>query len=191
MKLKNVLVLVLAVAAVALAATGIQAAVSQSSTNVPLAIPDGPAGNVNSTLNFSVAGTITDANVQFSITHTWDSDIRVTLASPSVGAQILVQNCGGSSDNYTNTIIDADGATPIPCTCTSQAICNAFQGTFNNTSVTGAGSMNAFDTNASNGTWTLNVADDSAICTGTLTAWSVTLDGAAPLPVELIHFEIE
>jgi subtilisin-like proprotein convertase family protein len=188
LKLKNILAAATVFALIVLGAVGVYAAVSQSSTNVPVAIPDN--GSTNSTLNFTVAGTITDANVQVSITHTWDSDVRTTLASPTVAAQTLWANCGGSSDNFTNTIIDADAATPIPCTCTSQAICNAFTGTFNNTSVVAAGSMNAFDTTASNGTWTLNVADDSAICTGTLTAWSLTLDGAQPLPVELLEFQV-
>ena len=50
--------------------------------------------------------------------------------------------------------------------------------------------MNAFDGSVSGGVWTLNVADDSAICTGTLNAWSLTLDGAPPLPVELMSFDV-
>ncbi len=33
--------------------------------------------------------------------------------------------------------------------------------------------------------------DDSSICTGTLNAWSLTIDGPAPLPVELMNFEVE
>jgi subtilisin-like proprotein convertase family protein len=50
--------------------------------------------------------------------------------------------------------------------------------------------MDAFDTTSSGGVWTLNVVDDSSICTGTLNAWSLTLDGAPPLPVELMTLEI-
>ena len=51
--------------------------------------------------------------------------------------------------------------------------------------------MNAFDGSSSGGVWTLTVWDDSSICTGTLNSWSLTLDGAPPLPVELVSFEIE
>ena len=41
------------------------------------------------------------------------------------------------------------------------------------------------------GTWTLNVQDDSPADTGTLTAWSLTLTGPPPLPVELMNFEVK
>jgi subtilisin-like proprotein convertase family protein len=54
-----------------------------------------------------------------------------------------------------------------------------------------AGTMNAFDTTASNGIWTLTVADDSTIITGTLVSWSLTLDGPPPLPVELMSYEVD
>lgn len=170
-------------------AVRIRAAVTESSTNVPLAIPD--AGNINSTLNFSVNGTITDANLTVSITHTWADDIELRLTSPSVAAQLLWQDCGGSGDNLTNTVIDNDAAGLGGCAFAN----NPHTGSFQPTDGTGAapaaasGSMNAFDGSASGGVWTLNVTDDSSICTGTLDAWSLTLDGAAPLPVELMKFE--
>ena len=50
--------------------------------------------------------------------------------------------------------------------------------------------MDAFDGSTSGGVWTLTAADDSSIITGTLNSWSLTLDGAPPLPVELMSFEI-
>jgi serine protease len=174
---------------VAFGAVQIFAAVTESSTNVPLAIPD--AGAVASTLNFSVNGTITDANLTVAITHTWNDDLDVTLASPSIAAQLLLNDCAGSGDNVSATI-DQDAGGLAPCTAGA-----TISGTFQPTSGTGAGpaaatgTMNAFDGSTSGGIWTLNVTDDSAGCTGTLTAWSLTLDGAAPLPVELMSFEIE
>ncbi len=184
MNLKNrkLFVPLLALGLVALGAVQLFAAVTESSTNVPLAIPDG--GSVNSTLNFSVAGTITDANLTFSISHAWDSDIAISLTGPGAPIQLLVQNCGGSADNFTNTTIDED-AGAFPCAGTAGP---PFTGSFQSPA---AGTMNAFDSTASNGIWTLNAADDSAIITGTLTSWSLTLDGAAPLPVELMSFEVD
>lgn len=174
---------------VAFGAAQIFAAVTESSTNVPLAIPDG--GAVASTLNFSVNGTITDADLTLAITHTWNDDLDVTLASPSVAAQLLLNDCAGSGDNVSATI-DQDAGGLNAC-----APNTSITGTFQPTSGTGAGpaaatgSMNAFDGSMSGGIWTLNVTDDSAGCIGTLTAWSLTLDGAPPLPVELMSFEIE
>jgi subtilisin-like proprotein convertase family protein len=174
---------------VALGAVQIYAAVTESSTNVPLAIPDN--GNVNSTLNFSVNGTITDVNLTVDVAHTWNDDIELRLASPSVAQQLLWQDCGGSSDNITGTIDQQAGSLS---TCPSTGSIN---GTFQPTDGTAAapvaatGTLNAYNGSSSGGVWTLNVVDDSSICTGTLNAWSLTIDGAAPLPVELMSFEIE
>ncbi len=193
MKNRKLIVPILALALVAVGAAQLFAAVTESSTNVPLAIPDN--GNVNSTLNFSVNGTMTDANLTVNITHTWNADIRLTLNSPTVAAQILWNNCGQSGDNLTNTVIDNDAAGLSPCTFAAMPFTGSFQptnGQSNGTPVpiAATGSMNAFDTTMSGGVWTLNVADDSGVCTGTLTAWSLTLDGPPPLPVELMNFEI-
>lgn len=181
MKTRNLLFAVLALAVVVFGAAQLYAAVTESSTDVPKAIPDN--SSTTSTLNFSVNGTITDANLTFTIAHAWDSDVFVSLTSPVVAIQALVQNCGGSADNFTNTTIDED-AGPMTCAGTTGA---PFTGSFQSPA---GGSMDAFDTTASNGTWTLTVGDDSAIITGILNSWSLTLDGAPPLPVELMSFEI-
>lgn len=193
MKTRNLLLAVVALAIVALGATQLFAVVTQSSTDVPKAIPDN--GSTTSTLNFTVNGTITDANLTVNIAHTWNADIRLTLTSPSVAAQILWQNCGQSGDNLTNTVIDNDAAGLSPCTFAAAPFTGSFQPTFATQGATpnpvpASGSMNAFDGSASGGVWTLNVADDSSICTGTLNAWSLTLDGAPPLPVELMSFDV-
>ncbi|HXU33190.1 MAG TPA: proprotein convertase P-domain-containing protein [Thermoanaerobaculia bacterium] len=193
MKNRKLIVPLLALGLVAMGAVQLFAAVTESSTNVPLAIPDN--GNVNSTLNFSVNGTMTDANLTVNITHTWNADLRLTLNSPTVAAQILWQNCGQSGDNLTNTVIDNDAAGLSPCTFAAQPFTGSFQPTFATQGATpnptaASGSMNSFDGTMSGGVWTLNVADDSSICTGTLNAWSLTLDGPPPLPVELMNFEI-
>lgn len=189
MKTRNLLLAVLALVVAVFGAAQLYAAVTEPSTNVPLAIPD--AGNVNSTLNFSVNGTITDANLTVDIAHTWNDDIELTLTSPSIAAQLLWRDCGGSGDNLQATI-DNDAAALSTCPTTGP-----ITGTLLPTDGTGAapvaapGSLNAFDGSTSGGVWTLNVADDSSICTGTLNSWSLTLDGAPPLPVELMSFEIQ
>ncbi len=188
MKTRNLLLAVVALAIVALGATQLFAVVTQSSTDVPKAIPDN--GSTTSTLNFTVNGTITDANLDVNITHTWNDDIDLSLTSPSVAAQILLNDCGGSGDNVVATI-DQDAA--ALSTCPTTTISGSIQPTSGAgaTPVAAAGSLNAFDTTASGGVWTLTVADDSSICTGTLNSWSLTLDGAPPLPVELMSFEIQ
>jgi subtilisin-like proprotein convertase family protein len=151
-------------------------------------IPDFTTTGINSTLNFTVAGTVTDANLNIgNLTHTFDGDIEFRLMRPG-GALILVfSDCGGTSENFVNTVISDEGVAPAcaaggPFTGTFQGAPN---GIVNPTIMTG------FDTFASNGVWTLNVSDDSAADTGTLNAWGITLDGAPPLPVELQKLEVK
>lgn len=196
MKTYKSLAVAAGVLTLAVSAARLYAAVSVASTDVPKPIPDAVGavpGTVSSTLAFVVAGTITDANVQFNITHTWDSDVRVTLTGPggAPGPITLMQNCGGSGDNFNNTVIDDAGV------ATGCGFVNApFAGTFQAqqgapTSAPNPTALAAFNTIGSAGTWTLTAIDDSAICTGTLNAWSLTLNGAPPLPVELTDFDVK
>lgn len=194
MKIRKLIVPLLALALVTVGAAHLFAAITESSGDVPRAIPDN--GSVNSTLNFSVNSTIGDANLTVSIAHTWNADLRLTLSSPTVAPQILWQNCGGTSDNLTNTVLDNDAASLSTCMFSGAPFTGSFQPTngqtnANPTPIAASGSMNAFDATMSGGVWTLNVADDSPICVGTLTAWSVTIDPTPPWPVELMNYEID
>jgi subtilisin-like proprotein convertase family protein len=199
--LRKALALTAGALAVVAGTVQLYAAVTVSSTNVPVPIPDN--GSATSTLSvdtttvpggvgFPTPWNLTDVNVTFSVTHTWDDDVLISIASPAVVTPVtIMQNCGGSADNFANTVIDDASATAIDCTFTGAP----FTGTFR--AQQGAGpapnptALAAFNGTAANGTWTLTAADDSAICTGTLTAWSITLDGPAPLPVELQNFGVK
>lgn len=179
-------------------AVKIYAAVTETSTNVPLVIPDATTdggggtvpGVVSSTLNFSVNGTISDVNLNVAITHTWNDDIEIRLTSPAVAAQLLWNNCGGSGDNFSLTIDQQAGALS---TCPTSTITGTSLPTDGTAAVPVAapGTLNAFNGTASGGVWTLAVSDNSPICTGTLTGWGLTIDGPSPLPVELMTFEVQ
>jgi subtilisin-like proprotein convertase family protein len=194
--------LALTAAALAVVAGTVQlyAAVTVSSTNVPVPIPDN--SSTTSTLSvdtttvpggvgFPTPWNMTDVNVTFSITHTWDDDVVVSIASPGVVTPVqIMANCGGSGDNFTNTVID-DGGVAANCGFPGAPYTGTFQAMQGTTPTPNPTALAAFNGTAANGTWTLTVADDSAICTGTLTAWSITVDGPPPLPVELQNFEIQ
>jgi subtilisin-like proprotein convertase family protein len=203
--------LALTAAALAVVAGSVQlyAAVTVNSTNVPQVIPDN--GQVTSTLSvdtttvpggagFPTPWNLTDVNVTFSITHTWDDDVRVQITSPAVAAVTIMANCGGSGDNFTGTTIDDAGTAIGVANCQTSGAPVPFAGSFQ--ALTGGGpgaqpptaaptALAAFNGTAANGTWTLTVADDSAVCTGTLDSWSITVDGPAPLPVELQNFDVK
>lgn len=178
--------------AMGVGAARIHAAVTQASADVPKAIND--LVTVTSTLNFTVNGTITDANLLFNIRHTWDGDVGIQLTRPG-GAAVLLWNgpagtgsCGGSGDNYTNTVIDNQGAVPN-CAAAGAPYTGNFQGAPNGT--VNATVMNAFNAATSGGVWTLSVNDDAGLDTGTLLGWSLILDGPPPLPVELMKMEVK
>ncbi len=185
--------------ALVVGAASLYATVTVSSTNVPVAIPDN--GSTTSTLvvdNTTVSNpgsiappwNITDLNVQFSVTHTWDDDVLIQIASPAVTAVTIMQNCGGSADNFTNTVID-DAGVAADCGFAGAPFTSTFQAHQGAGPAPNPTALAAFNGTDAFGTWTLTAADDSAICTGTLTAWSLTLSGAAPLPVELTNFNVE
>ncbi|MET0555501.1 MAG: proprotein convertase P-domain-containing protein [Vicinamibacteria bacterium] len=194
--------LALTAAALAVVAGSVQlyAAVTVSSTNVPVAIPDN--GSTTSTLavntttvpggvGFPTPWPMTDVNVTFNITHTWDDDVVVQIASPTIAAVTIMQNCGGSGDNFNNTTIDDAAAGPANCAFAGAPYAGTFQAMQGATPNPNATALAAFNGAPADGTWTLTVADDSSICTGTLNAWSITVNGPAPLPVELQNFEIK
>lgn len=198
-KMRTALALGAAAMAVVVGTAQLYASVTVSSTNVPVAIPDN--GSTTSTLSVDTTTlpggvgiptpwNMTDVNVRFTVTHTWDDDVLISIASPAVAAVTIMQNCGGSADNFTNTVIDDAGAV-ANCGFAGAPFTGTFQAHQGAGPAPNPTALAAFNGTAANGTWTLTAADDSAICTGTLTAWSVTLDGPAPLPVELQNFEVK
>jgi len=103
---------------------------------------------------FTVSGelpVITDVNVRFSARHTHDSDLDVYLLPPGQAMYVeLFTDVGGSQDNFQETILDDQAATPI----TSGAA--PFQGTY-----IPEGSLASLNGKNPNGVWALVVADDS------------------------------
>src|SRR5262249_57827992 len=128
---------------------------SYSSTNVPVAIPD--LGTATSKLTIADIGQIVDINVTLNISHTYDSDLVVSLIGPDNTTVTLFSNVGGSGDNFTNTVLDDQAATLI-----SSGVA-PFTGTYRPS----PGMLSSFNSHATNGTWTLKAQDTAAADTGT------------------------
>ncbi len=135
-----------------------------SSTDVPKPIPD--LTTITSTLTVSGAGIITDINVTLNITHTFDSDLVITLISPNGTQVTLASHDGRSGDNYTNTTFDDQATASI---ASGRA---PFSGSFKP-----IGSLATLNGLNANGTWTLQVADTVAQDSGTLNSWSLQITG--------------
>ncbi len=110
---------------------------------------------------------IADVNVRLNITHTFDSDLTVTLISPAGIRVPLFAGVGGSGDNFVNTVLDDEAATAIG------AGVAPFTGSFRPIS-----SLGVLDGVSANGTWTLEIRDTAAQDVGTLNNWGLDfLDG--------------
>ncbi|QLE57341.1 S8 family serine peptidase [Nostoc sp. TCL26-01] len=136
---------------------------STFSNTSALSIPD--ASTINSNLNVSgLSGAIVDVNVALNITHTFASDLDVFLISPTGTRVELFTDVGGSGDNFTFTVLDDEATTLIT------ADTAPFTGIFRP-----EGLLSAFDNQNPNGTWKLEITDDSVGDVGTLKYWSLNL----------------
>ncbi|MBI4931179.1 MAG: CotH kinase family protein [Bacteroidetes bacterium] len=142
-------------------------------------IPD-DGTSINFTINVSGLASPLDTinfgleEVCINATHTWDSDLEISLIAPDGTVFILTSGNGGSDDDYTNTCFRNDAVTPI-----TQG--NApFTGTFRP-----QGDM-SFVNNGQNGNgqWKLHILDTYAFADqGNLLDWSIAFgtNPASPL----------
>jgi len=130
-------------------------------------------GPTTSPANVATAGVIgagggqyTLDNVAINLTHTWDSDLSISLVSPMGTSLDLSSGNGGSGDNYTSTVF-MDGA---PSITTGAA---PFTGTFE---AEGGPFAAAFAGESITGNWTLSICDSANGDGGNLLSYCITLN---------------
>ena len=111
---------------------------------------------------------ITDLNVAINVTHTYDSDLIISLKSPTGVVSTLSYRRGGSGDNFVSTIFDDEATKAI-----SSGIA-PFTGSFKPDTT-----LSAFDGLNSRGVWTLTVEDKARGDIGSLKNWAISLTGAS------------
>ncbi len=133
-----------------------------ASADVPVDIPISGTPTVTSILTITDAGSITDVNVlNLEITHTWISDLDVTLSSPSGTSVQLFTSICGSDDNLSASFDDEAASGTLPCPPTDG---NTYQPT---------GSLANLIGEPAAGTWTLTIADTAGGDGGELTGWTL------------------
>ena len=137
-----------------------------NSTDTPVTIVDKETVYSNRSLS-GIPGLISDVDVTLNISHTWDEDLGVYLVAPSGTRVELFTGVGSSFDNFTNTELDDEAATPI----TSGGA--PFSGSWQP-----EGFLSDFDGQDPNGTWTLEISDNFAGDQGALTSWSLDISYA-------------
>ncbi len=137
--------------------------------NTPMPLVD----NGLATSSMVVAGLtspVADVNVRINLTHTWVSDMLLTLVSPN-GTRVVLSAFVGAADadDMTNAIFDDEAATSI------NSASAPFTGTFRPQQP-----LSAFDNANGNGTWTLELEDTFAIDTGVLLEWELIISVPEP-----------
>jgi len=136
---------------------------SYSSADVPLSISSNAV--IESTLLVLESSIISDVNVTLDISHTWDSDLDVSLESPDGTVIQLFSGVGGSGDNFSGTILDDEAEGSI------QFGSAPFLGSYQPD-----GSLSDLDTEDVMGEWTLFAADLVSGDEGTLNSWSIEIE---------------
>jgi subtilisin-like proprotein convertase family protein len=132
------------------------------STDVPQPIAD--LGDAESDVTIALAGRIVDINVTLNITHTYDSDLQISLVSPAGTRVTLAASNGGPGNNFTNTTFDDQAATSITGGSAP------FTGSFRPRE-----KLSLFNGELAAGVWTLEVEDVIALDEGALNSWSITI----------------
>lgn len=141
--------------------TGYNHIADETTITVPINV-SGLATAIND--NFGVA------HICLNITHSYDADLIVKLQSPTGTVVNLIQNSGGSGNNFFGTCLGMDGV--------SFLIANPpYAGLF-----FPAGEINSFNNGQNpNGVWTLIVTDVSAPDTGYISSASIEFTNNPPL----------
>jgi gliding motility-associated-like protein len=140
---------------------------SYDSTDTPVSIPDNNPLGISSVINVPTTSLITDVSVTVNITHTWNSDLILTLVSPGGTEIVLSDRNGGDGDNYVDTVFNttattdiANGTSPFTGEFIPDEDISILLGTF------------------SGGDWQLNVSDNAGQDLGTIDSWTLEICGS-------------
>jgi len=137
-----------------------QAPFSANGTGLPVFISDNAV--FSSTAPVATTGTIASLGVQLNITHTFDADLAISIASPGGTSVDLSSNNGSSEDDFVNTVFSSFGTTSVTVGLAP------FAGVF-----TPEGSLSPLNGQNAVGNWTLTVADQAGGDVGTINGWRV------------------
>ena len=121
-------------------------------------------GTAYSSILVTSGGVITDINVRVNITHTWDSDLNISLIAPDGTEVLLAGGVGLDGDNFTNTVFDDSATVAIGSGAPP------FTGTF-----IPAQPLAAMNYKTLTGLWQLKVEDTFPDDTGVILDWSMQI----------------
>jgi uncharacterized repeat protein (TIGR01451 family) len=133
---------------------------------------------VNALLAVSTADTyLWDVDLTINLTHTFASDLDITLTSPGGTTVTVTTDNGGGNDNvFAGTLFDDDATVPV----TDEAYAN----NVTSTPLQIEASLAAFIGEDPNGNWTLNVTDDAGGDDGVLVDWALDVTTLDQTPID-------
>lgn len=140
---------------------------SYSTRDTPLPLQDASAsgtGITEATIQVVDDLTLIDLNVKVRLTHTYVSDLVLTLINPQGEEVILVQNQGASGNNFTDTVFDAEADSSI------LSANPPFTGTYRPKQ-----DFSSWYGRNVQGVWKLKVEDDAPVDTGTIELFELEL----------------
>jgi subtilisin-like proprotein convertase family protein len=163
-----------------LASAPIAAAPVTVTNNTPVAISTGAPAVVTSNITVAGAGTqLLNVKALTNITHTWGSDLDITLRSPAGTIVTLTTDNGGSLVNVFNGTTWDDKANPagqVPYASNNGvATDHTYTSNVTATPLTPEEALAAFVGENPNGVWTLTISDDATGDGGSLDSWALTL----------------
>ncbi|MGS2762479.1 reprolysin-like metallopeptidase [Sinomicrobium sp. M5D2P9] len=137
--------------------------------NTPVIIDSASANTVTSSIEITEAGQLTDLTLGLNISHTYVSDLTVSLTSPSGTTVVILEGvCGGNDDINASF---SDTGSPLECSTTSPVVSGNIQP---------QELFEAFHGEDTEGTWTLTVEDGFALDGGTLNSFSLDICSKPP-----------
>lgn len=141
--------------------------INQYTNTTPGAIVDSSncATTVTRVINVPTSFVVGDVNFGVLLSHTYRSDLRISLQSPAGTTQQLLANTGGAVNNL-NVLFDDEAAAAIGThnTVDTTGPAPPYQRTFRPANV-----LSAFDGQNAQGNWTMVICDSVAVDVGTFT----------------------
>ncbi len=134
--------------------------ITRPSTQAPLNIPS--QGEIVSTINVTDGRSVSDLRIRVNITHTFVSDLRITLTGPGGETVVLFDRRGVSGQNISGALFADDAPAPI------SAGIAPFAGSFRPEQP-----LTPFKARSGLGVWTLRVQDQKPLDSGTLNSWEI------------------
>jgi subtilisin-like proprotein convertase family protein len=153
--------------------TGATACATTSSTNVPVTISATGTPTATSTLNILSGGTISDVNVIMNVSHSYVSDLIISLISPT-GTEVQLLNGQCTTNNNINATFD-DSGSALSCAASSGTTTYTVSGT-----VIPNQALSGFNNQNSTGTWTLKISDGFNDDGGAINSWSLNICTVLP-----------